>query len=180
MWVLWCHGSDCHHLWWRKFRTTASSIESAIGGDSLAATVAVKFQGGPSKFRTYEGSLAMFTIDRVLRAVECGDAPILWLLRFNPGSSVHIKDQLKSLCPSALSHENKKFHPGGDGGNHYERDDLLSHYEGGERVTDYVQVGDSIIPILESGRQGAAMKMNATDNNDGHVARWSSSGVVNV
>jgi hypothetical protein len=120
----------------------------------------------------------MFVVDRALWAVKERDTSISWLLNFDPESGAHIKNQLKSRRPIAVGYRNKKFYFGDERDDHYERDDLLSHYEGGERVTDYVQVGDSVIPILESGRQGVAMK--TTDNNDGRVARWSSSGKVNV
>jgi hypothetical protein len=145
----------------------------------LAHHVSVTFQGGPDIGKTFDGSLAMFAVDRVLRAAKQADAPMAWLLGFDPGGGAHIKDQLTSRRPLAAGYQNKKFYFGDERDDHFERDDLLSHYEGEERVTDYVQVGDSVIPILESGRQGAAMK--ATDNNDdGRVARWSSSGEVNV
>jgi hypothetical protein len=178
MWVLWCYRSDCTQLWWRKFWTTASSIEATEGAEKMANSVPVKFQGGPDRLKTYEGSFAMFVVDRALWAVKERDTSISWLLNFDPESGAHIKNQLKSRRPIAVGYRNKKFYFGDERDDHYERDDLLSHYEGGERVTDYVQVGDSVIPILESGRQGVAMK--TTDNNDGRVARWSSSGKVNV
>lgn len=184
MWVLWCYKSDCHKLMWRKFWTTASSVEAAEGSERLAHNVPVTFTGGPGigrlkTFKTFNGSLAMFTVDRVLRAAKQDDAPTTWLLSFDPMGGTHIKDQLASRRPLLDGCQDKKFHPGDERDGHYGRDDLLSHYEGGERVTDYVQVGDSIIPILESGRQGVAVKV--TDNNDnGRVARWSSSGKVNV
>jgi hypothetical protein len=178
VWVLWCCRSDCHQLWWRKFWTTASSIVAAEGGEKMAKSVPVRFQGGPTRFKTYEGSLSMFAVDRVLRMSSREKLSLNWLLSFDPESATHIKDQLGSARPSAAGYKNKKFYFGDERDGHFERDDLLCHYEGGEKVTDYVQVGDSVIPILESGRQGAAMK--TTGNNDGRVARWSSSGEVKV
>ncbi len=177
MWVLWCCKSDTHQLWWRKFWTTASSINSAVSDAAMANSVPVRFQGGPGRIKMFEGSLAMFTVDRLLRMACRENQSLDWLMAFDPENSAHIKDQLKSRRPDAGGYKQKEFF-GDERDGHYERDDLLCHYEGGEKVTDYVQVGDSIIPILESGRQGVAMK--ATDNNDGHVARWSSSGEVNV
>lgn len=179
LWILWCYRSDCHKLMWRKFWTTASSVEAAEGADRLAHRVPVTFTGGPDTGKTFNGSFAMFTVDRVLRAAKQDDAPTAWLLSFDPGSGAHIKDQLASRRPLLDGCQDEKFHPEDARDGHYGRDDLLSHYEGGERVTDYVQVGDSIIPILESGRQGVAVKV--TNNNDnGRVARWSSSGKVNI
>lgn len=178
LWVLWCYRSDHHKLMWRKFWTTASSVEAAEGSERLAHHVPITFQGGPDIGKTFNGSLAMFAVDRVLRAVKQADTPVAWLLGFDPGAVAHIKDQLKSRRPLAAGYNNAKFYFGDEGDGHCERDDLLSHYEGGERVTDYVQVGDSVIPILESGRQGVAVK--TTDNNNGRVTRWSSSGEVSV
>jgi hypothetical protein len=118
----------------------------------------------------------MFAVDRVLGAAKESDASVSWLLGFDPGSGAHIKNQLGASRPDAAGYQNKKFYFGDERDGHCERDDLLSHYEGGERVTDYVQVGDSVIPILESGRQGVATKVN----DGGRVARRSSSGEVNV
>jgi hypothetical protein len=132
--------------------------------------------GKLKSYKTYEGSLAMFAVDRMLRMACREKQSLQWLLGFDPGSSAHIKDQLKSRRPNTGGYKNKKFF-GDERDGHYERDDLLCHYEGGEKVTDYVQVGDSIIPILESGRQGTATKIT-TDS--GCVRRWSSSGEVNV
>jgi hypothetical protein len=176
MWVLWCCKSDTHQLWWKKFWTTASSVATAMGDDAIASRVGVKFQGGPGNIKMFEGSLAMFAVDRMLR-MACREKQCLnWLLGFDPGSSVHIKDQLKTRRPDAGGYKNKEFF-GDERDGHFERDDLLCHYEGGEKVTDYVQVGDSVIPILESGRQGVAIK---TTSVNGRVARWSSSGEVNV
>ena len=177
MWVLWSCKSDTHQLWWKKFWTTPSSINAVVSDAAMADSVPVRFQGGPGKFKVFAGSLAMFAVDRMLRMACRENDSLEWLMAFDPESSHHIKDQLKSLRPNAGGYKHKEFF-GDERDGHYERDDLLSHYEGCEPVTDYVQVGDSIVPILESGRQGVATKVITDD--DGRVARWSSSGKVNV
>jgi hypothetical protein len=189
MWVLWVCNSDANLLWWKKFWASASTVAVATDGASMAHEVPVRFQGGPGKIKMFGGSFAMFAVDRVLRLTFHTGGEIGWLLRFNPGSSRHIADQLESQRPQGEGYRNKRQFFGDERDGHHEHDDLLSHYEGAEKVTDYVQVGDSIIPILESGRQGAAISMEtgatATDGpvtiyDDGRVARWSSSGKVNV
>lgn len=183
MWVLWCCKSYTHQLLWKGFWTTLGSINAAVGDAAMADSVPVRFQGGPmtsdgklTQYKTYEGSLAMFAVDRMLRMACRENDSLDWLMAFDPECPHHIKDQLKSHHPDAGGYKQKEFF-GDERDGHYERDDLLSHYEGGERVTDYVQVGDSIVPILESGRQGVATKAII---DDGRVARWSSSGKVNV
>ena len=189
MWVLWACNSDNHYLWWKKFWATASTVAAGTDGSLMAHEVPIRFQGGPANIKMFGGSFAMFAVDRVLRLTFSEGREIGWLLRFNPDSSRHIAQQLEPQRPKGGGYTNERSYFGDERDGHYERDDLLSHYEGVEEITEYVQVGDSIVPIYESGRQGVAISMEtgaATSDDSiairdsGRVARWSSSGVVNV
>lgn len=164
LWVLQAYqcGSDefCLGSLW----TTANALEGAVernpSTDLFAADARVKFFGGPNGNREFNASLSTFAMDRALWRWSMQSVDWIWLLRFNPDSDTHLSVQLGKHRPYNAS---QKFLPGFE-------DERAGHYEEyaeGERVLEYVQIGNDIVPILESGRQGCA--------DDGKVRRWSSS-----
>ena len=111
--------------------------------DRYAADLRVKFFGGPSGNDECAGSLSMFAIDCALALWRKRGISWKWLLRFNPQSDAHISVQLGKCKPD---YNIQKVFTGFE-------DERSGHYE------EYVQVGDEIVPILESGRQGEPLKM---------------------
>jgi hypothetical protein len=142
---------------------------------TLARNVEVSFNGGPGEGQgdEYTGPFSMFVLDTVLRMNMLDGTSPTWLLWFDPAVNIHIADQLERFAPNG-GYENRKFeYFGEDGLRDYA--DWVDSYED-EPVADYVQVGDKIIPITESGRQIAVV--NGTDYDGGAVSRWSSSGQI--
>lgn len=164
LWVLQAYqcGSDefCVGRVWTTARELAESIERNPGQDVFASDVCVKFYGGPSGTREFQVTLSAFAIDRALWRWSQQSIDWIWLLRFDPASNKHLSVQLGKHMPYNVC---QRFLPGFE-------DERAGHYEeygDDERVLEYVQVGDDIVPILESGRQGHV--------DDGKVRKWSSS-----
>jgi hypothetical protein len=114
----------------------------------------------------------MFVVDMVMRLCELDGTSPTWLLWFDPAVNIHIADQLERFSPPC-GYENREFKYFGEDGLREYVDN--AGYED-DPVADYVQVGDKIIPITESGRQIAVV--NGTDYDGGAVPRWSSSGQI--
>lgn len=150
LWILWVYRCEHDEICWRSFWTTPYEIGIVEDGDCHALQVKVKFLGGPNGNQEYTGSLSMFVVDRVLWRWRGKKLSWSWLLRFDTSKAVHIKDQLGKIKPNFQ----QKLLPGFED----ERNEPPFDYVETERVVDYVQIGDDIYPILESGRQGCAVQ----------------------
>lgn len=155
LWVLQAYqcGSDefCLGSMWTTADDLAEAIECNPGQDVFASDARVKFFGGPNGNREFHASLSTFTMDRALFRWSKRNIDWAWLLRFDANSDKHLSAQLGKHVPYNAC---QKFLPGFE-------DERAGHYE------EYVQVGDDIVPILESKRQGRV--------DDGKVHKWSSS-----
>jgi len=136
--------------------------------DTPATAVRVKFLGGPGGTAMYQGSLSMFVVDRVLWHWRENGVGWEWLLRFDPGTVKTLRDQIGDTAPDFVS---QKLLPGFEDEltGHWEPVrvrarvsdnlwDLIPSYEDGEQVVDYIDTGEEIYPILESGRQGRVVR----------------------
>jgi hypothetical protein len=136
--------------------TTPYALKHALDAESdetrYASELEVKFFGGPSGNDEVVGYLSMFAVDCALALWRKKGVSWKWLLRFNAQSDENIADQLGKCKPDFNA---QKVFPGFE-------DERAGHYEEyaeGERVMEYVQVGDEIVPILESGRLGESQEI---------------------
>ncbi|MHC4188402.1 MAG: hypothetical protein ACYSUB_01780 [Planctomycetota bacterium] len=180
LWVLRVYKCDHDKIFWRGFWTTPYDIGMVEEKLTLARYVKVEFLGGPNGTCEYEGNLTTYVIDRILMTWRQRQIGWGWLLKFNP-SGTHIKEQLERIAPDFGQ---QRLLPGfGD-----ERDGHWEDgYAEGERIMEYVQIGDDLVPILESGRQGRVVKrggntvpIRAVKSAAGSDANTSSSGRVGV
>lgn len=195
MWLIWTYGHEADQVCWQSFWTTPKKMWHQIPGDSKAFSIPVKFWGGPYHNKEICANLATFTIDRVLTVWKLRGIGWFWILLYCPMLRKSLREQLKEYVPEEL----KKNIAGLKYADNYlepvvtmndrEYDDI--EYSEGERIIDYVQVGDKVYPILESGRQGCVVERGGrqlpdraakslTRSDDGTVYRWSSSGQVGV
>lgn len=148
LWILWVYRCEHDEVCWEGFWTTPYEIGMVEDELCPAMSVKVKFLGGPDGTTSYQGNFSMFAIDRVLTYWRQNGIGWAWLLKFNPDTETHIRNQLGRIKPDFRE---QKLLPGFED----ERDGHWEpSYESGERITDYVQIGDKLWPILESGRQG--------------------------
>lgn len=159
LWILWVYKCNqiadicCRGIW-----TTPYEMSIVEKGLAPAVTIPVGFFGGPDGGRQYLGNLSMFVVDRVLMTWKSHDLGWAWLLQFNPDTALHIEEQIGHYKPYF---DEQKLLPGFEDECAWHRES--PDYEEGERVVDYVQIGDSVYPILESGRQGCVVQRNGTD-----------------
>ena len=186
LWVLKTYQCEHDRICWRSYWMAAHKLRCIKNKYYRALLVKVKFFGGPSGTCEYIGSLAMLVVDRVLARWQSDKIDWSWLLHFTSGTTLHIKDQLGQFRPDSLR---QMFLLGFEGERNDHSEPSFDDYADGERIIDYVKVGNDIYPILESGRQGHAVQQvghklprHATkasaESDDGAVHRWSSSGML--
>jgi hypothetical protein len=191
LWVLWVYKCEHDEICYQSYWTTSYKMGMTLAAERSAGRVWVKFLGGPNGTREYSGFLSDYVVDRVLMKWRVHKIDWTWLLRFNPDTMTHLKDQLGSHARIRSSLCQQKLLPGFEEPPVTMNDRAHGDYEGGERAIEYVQIGDEIYPILESGRQGCVVQRagrklpiraaaSAAESDIGAVHRWSSSGRVYV
>ena len=188
LWVLQIYRCTREEICWRSFWTTPGEICIAVDSSSHASEVKVKFWGGPDGMREFTGSFLMFVIDRVLYRWHKDKVDWSWLLRFDSDIATHLEEQLKAHAPDC---PRQRMLPGFDEEERIDNSEFSAFYQDGERIINYVQIGSKTYPILESGRQGYAVKQggktipirvskSSAGSDSGENYRWTSSGRVSV
>lgn len=147
-------------FYWNGFITDVETLRAANHG--MACSVSLKFNGGPAgKIKRYQGSFAMFVVDRVLASGKDWD----WLLHFNQDTTTHIAEQ--KLMPDKFRWEN--VHDWVDQPNDYAND--------GE-ASEVIEIQGELFPLDREGRQVPQTCLGPKKTDDGIVRRWTSSGPV--
>lgn len=169
LWILRIYQCAYDEICWKGSWTTPAKLWQNKELDFPAVGIKVKFFGGPKGTDEYQGCFSMFVVDRVLAQWRQSDIGWAWLLQFNSETVTHISTQLGRIAPDPFPFVQQKLLPGFEderaghwepGGNIWDR---ISDYEDGEQVVDYIEVGDEIYPILESGRQGRVVKRDGSE-----------------
>jgi len=166
LWILRVYQCAHDEICWRGFWTTPTKLWRDKEPDFPAVAIKVMFFGGPKGTDKYRGCFSMFVVDRVLAQWRQNDIGWAWLLRFNPETVTHISTQLERIKPNFVR---QKLLPGfkDERAGHWEPGhnvwDYIPGYENGEQVVDYIEMGDEIYPILESGRQGRVVKRDGSE-----------------
>ncbi len=163
-WVFDCFESDIRKelFTWNKFVTDVETLRAADHG--MARSVSLTFYGGPyGKLEKYQGSFAMFVVDRILISGKDWD----WLLYFNSDSTTHIAAQ--NLKPART--------PPRD---HTDWIDSATDYTGDGQATEFIEVKGQLCSLNSEGRQVSQTCCRPEEKDDGTVRRWTSSGQVVV